>query len=63
MDGLRNQLARVEIAGELLKKAPMHKTKKAAQLLGDETMGLLGQLVEIVNQQAAEIKQLKESNI
>ena len=57
---LSQQLTRVEIAGELLEKAPMHKTKKAAQFLGKETMVLLGQVVEVVNQQSIDITKIQE---
>lgn len=60
MTELNNQLARVSIAGQLLEKAPMMKTKQAAQSVGNETLKLLEQLVATVNQQAEDIKQLKE---
>jgi hypothetical protein len=38
----------------------MIKTKQAAHSLGDETLSLLGQLVDIAQQQAIEIEELKE---
>lgn len=57
---LKKQLSRVQIAGDLLQKAPMIKTKQAAHSLGDETLSLLGQLVDIAQQQAIEIEELKE---
>jgi len=60
MSELNNQLTRVSIAGQLLANAPMMKTKQAAQSVGDETLKLLGQLVETINQQSIEIEQLKE---
>ena len=60
MNELNNQLSRVQIAGQLLAKAPMIKTKQAAQSVGDETLKLFEQLVSMVNQQAEEVKQLKE---
>ena len=60
MDELKNQLARVEIAGELLEKAPVHKTKKAAALVGKETLKLLKLSVDVISQQNKEIEQLKE---
>lgn len=60
MTVLDKQLIRVKAAGDVLEKAPMMKTKQAAQMLGDETLILLGLLVEVVNQQQAVIKQLEE---
>jgi len=60
MNELNSQLNRVQIAGQLLAKAPMIKTKQAAQSVGDETLKLFEQLVEIVNQQTEEINELKE---
>lgn len=59
-NNLNKQLIRIKAAGDVLEKAPMMKTKLAAQMLGNETLTLLGQLVDIVNQQSDEIKQLKE---
>lgn len=55
---LSQQLNRVEIAGELLEKAPMHKTKKAAMSLGNETKALLAMLVGVVEQHSLELKQI-----
>lgn len=60
MRKLENQLSRVKTAGDLLKKVPMLKTKQAAQMLGDETLILLGLFVEKLNEQADEITLLKE---
>jgi hypothetical protein len=60
MKKLENQLSRVKTAGDLLKKVPMLKTKQAAQMLGDETLILLGLFVEKLNEQADEITLLKE---
>jgi len=60
MKEIENQLSRVKTAGDLLKKVPMLKTKQAAQMLGDETLILLGLFVEKLNEQADEIKLLKE---
>jgi len=59
-NNLNKQLIRIKAAGDVLEKAPMMKTKQAAQMLGNETLTLLGQLVDTVNQQSDEIKQLKE---
>ena len=59
-NNLNKQLIRVQAAGAVLEKAPMMKTKQAAQMLGDETLILLRQLVDTVNQQDEQIKQLKE---
>ena len=59
-NNLNKQLIRIKAAGDVLEKAPMLKTKLAAQMLGNETLILLGQLVDTVNQQSDEIKQLKE---
>lgn len=57
---LKEQLIKVEIAGDLLEQAPMMKTKQAAQMLGKQTLNLLTQLVEKVNEQEQEIADLKE---
>ena len=57
---LKKQLSRVKMAGDLLQRAPMIKTKQAAQSLGDETLALLTQTVEIIETQQTEIEELKE---
>lgn len=62
MNELENQLTRVDIASQLLAKAPMMKTKQAAQSLGDETKKLLTEMVSVINQQGEEIRKLKEGN-
>jgi hypothetical protein len=60
---IKEQLLRVEIAGENLENAPIHKTKKAAKALGDETKKLFtlfaNELAELKQQILAIKKELK----
>ena len=60
MNELEELLSRVNIAGQFLAKAPMLKTKQAAQMAGDETLKLLSLLVKKINEQEQQIEQLKE---
>ena len=59
---LEQQLQRIQIAAELLERASITKTKKAAKSLGDETLILLGGLVVKINQLEKEIGELKAAN-
>ncbi len=59
MVNLENQMQRVQIASELLEKAPIHKTKKAAKILGDETLLLLSGVIGEIEQLKVEIIKLK----
>ena len=59
MKKLKNQLIRVQLAGEQLKSASIVKTKKAAEILGNETLVLIEQVIDVLELQNKEIEALK----
>ena len=58
----KTQLQRIQIAAELLERASIVKTKKAAKSLGDETLILLGGMAVEIDRLNKEIGELKAVN-
>jgi hypothetical protein len=59
---LKQQLQRIQIAAELLERASITKTKKAAKSLGDETLILLSGIAVEIDRLNREISELKAAN-
>ena len=54
------QLNRVIVAKDIVQKAPLHKTKRAFELLGDESLALSRCLVDEIKGLLSELAQCKQ---